>query len=226
MANNRKTTTEKIVVDYFSDVLCVWAWIGQPRVEELQKQWGEEIELRYRFVDVFGDARSKITGKYGAENGFEDFHEHIVHAASGFEAASIHPDTWTRIRPRSSLQAQLVLKAAQLLEQAEQAEHLALEIRRAFFARGEDIAELEVLLGLAESAGLDRQAIDGKLRDGAAIAALSSDLRMASGLGVKGSPTWVLNQGRQVLYGNVGYRILSANIEELLAKPGGDTSWC
>jgi len=55
---------------------------------------------------------------------------------------------------------------------------------------------------------------------------LSNDLRSAHELGVKGSPTWVLNEGRQVLYGNVGYRILSANIEELLKNPGSEASWC
>ena len=29
-----------------------------------------------------------------------------------------------------------------------------------------------------------------------------------------------------VLFGNVGYRILSANIEELLKHPGAEASWC
>jgi predicted DsbA family dithiol-disulfide isomerase len=58
------------------------------------------------------------------------------------------------------------------------------------------------------------------------MAALSSDQRSAQDLGVRGSPTWVLNDGRQMLYGNVGYRILQANIEELLRQPTGEASWC
>lgn len=58
------------------------------------------------------------------------------------------------------------------------------------------------------------------------MASLSRDQQSARDLGVKGSPTWVLNEGRQTLSGNVGYRILNANIEELLKHPGAEASWC
>ena len=44
---------------------------------------------------------------------------------------------------------------------------------------------------------------------------------------IEGSPSFVLNGGRQKLYGDVGFRIIEANIEELLQVPGGDqASWC
>jgi hypothetical protein len=35
-----------------------------------------------------------------------------------------------------------------------------------------------------------------------------------------------MNQGRQILYGHVGYRVLNANIEELLSHPENKASWC
>jgi hypothetical protein len=34
------------------------------------------------------------------------------------------------------------------------------------------------------------------------------------------------NEGRQRLNGNVGYRVLEANIRELLNHPAGEQSWC
>ena len=43
---------------------------------------------------------------------------------------------------------------------------------------------------------------------------------------IDGSPTYILNEGRQKLYGNVGYRVIEANIQELLADPGERASWC
>ncbi len=46
-------------------------------------------------------------------------------------------------------------------------------------------------------------------------------------MGIQGSPTFVLNEGRQKLYGNVGYRIIDANIQEMLREPRTDqASWC
>ncbi len=88
------------------------------------------------------------------------------------------------------------------------------------------MGELDVLLNIVSDMGTDRRDIFTALQDGRAMAAISADLRSARDSGVKGSPTWVLNNGRQILYGNVGYRILHANIEELINNPSEEASWC
>ena len=90
----------------------------------------------------------------------------------------------------------------------------------------ERISRREVLLEIAEEAELNLTSLRQALADGSAMAGLSGDLRSAGEQGVKGSPTWVINEGRQILYGNVGYRILAANIEELLRQPRSEASWC
>ncbi len=33
-------------------------------------------------------------------------------------------------------------------------------------------------------------------------------------------------QGRQKLYGNLGYRIIEANVQEILSRPEHQASWC
>ena len=56
---------------------------------------------------------------------------------------------------------------------------------------------------------------------------MDADLKLAESLGVKGSPTFVMNEGRQVLFGNVGYKLIEANVEELFREQSGDAaSWC
>ncbi|HDY81680.1 MAG: disulfide bond formation protein DsbA [Gammaproteobacteria bacterium] len=216
-----------IVIDYFTDVLCVWAWIAQPRLDELHRQYGHDIELRHRYVDIFGDSHNKIPRQWGEADGFEKFSAHVKKLASPFDQVTVHPDVWLKVRPHSSMQAHLLLKAVELVTGDHVAvETMALRIRHAFFCEARDIGDLSLLLNLAADEKLDSGSLRNVLQNGSAIAALSNDLRSANELGVKGSPTWVLNEGRQVLYGNVGYRILSANIEELLKHPGSEASWC
>ncbi len=65
-----------------------------------------------------------------------------------------------------------------------------------------------------------------KLDDGQAMASLCKDLQLQEKYKVIGSPTYVLNEGRQMLYGNVGYKVIAANVEELVHQPGDQASWC
>lgn len=218
--------TPAIHIDYYTDVLCVWAWIAQARLEEVERQWGSQVSVRHRYVDVFGDAHGKISRQWGERGGFEGFAEHVLASAARFEHCRVNPDIWARVCPRSSLQAHLVLKAVETIHGQPTVADLALRIRNAFFGEALDISDLEQLLALAQDISVDVDALRRALRDGSAAAALSADLRQAAEQGIKGSPTWVLNEGRQLLYGNVGYRILAANIEELLRHPGTEASWC
>ena len=103
---------------------------------------------------------------------------------------------------------------------------MSTQLRQQFFTHAIDIGELEILLHMSSQIGVERSSIFSALQDGRAMAALSAYIRRAKDSGIKGSPSWVLNNGRQVLYGNVGYRILSANIEELLNNPVDEASWC
>ena len=65
------------------------------------------------------------------------------------------------------------------------------------------------------------------IESGEAHAALHIDFEAKDRYHVPGSPTLVLNEGRQRLYGNVGYRVIEANVHELLRDPrSGEASWC
>ena len=69
--------------------------------------------------------------------------------------------------------------------------------------------------------------IEAQIRSGTAIAALGSDTKLAEENKISGSPTFLMNAGRQILYGNVGYRLIEANLNELLRAPNSDdASWC
>jgi hypothetical protein len=56
---------------------------------------------------------------------------------------------------------------------------------------------------------------------------LAADYQDAERMRIEGSPSLVLNEGRQKLYGNVGFRLIEANVQALIHAPAADdASWC
>jgi len=215
-----------LVIDYYSDMLCVWAWIAQRRIDELNKCLGNKIDIRFHYLDVFGDAVTKIPTQWHDRGGYEGFSAHVIESASVYEDAHINEDIWTKTRPTSSATSHLVLKAIELSYSKGHSIELALKFRQAFFVDALDISNIDILFSLIEQAELDTLEVNKTIIDGSAMAALMGNYQQAKALGLKGSPTYIINNGRQILYGNVGYRVLLANIEELLKKPISEASWC
>ncbi len=215
-----------VIIDYYSDILCVWAWIAQRRIDELNEQLSDKIELRYHYLDVFGDASNKIPKQWAERGGYAGFAKHVIDSAAPYPDAPINPELWQKVRPTTSANAHLVLKAIELSYDKEKSIEMALLIRQAFFVDAQDIGQLSLLFSLAEEANIKIEPVKNALDDGSAMAALMADYQQAKFLSLKGSPSYIIDNGRQVLYGNVGYRVLLANIEEHLNQPMEEASWC
>lgn len=218
--------TSPLKINYFTDILCVWAWIGQRRVEELEKEWGDKVLIRHYCVNVFGDTSNRIGEKWAKRGGYEGFGQHVRESAAPYETAPVNPGIWKDVRPKTSATAHLVVKAVELVSGEADAMKLATALRKSFFVDTLDIGSLDVVLQVAADAGFDRGEMMSRLETGEPQAALMADLEASQELRIKGSPSWVMNDGRQILYGNVGYRVLSANVEELLRNPEQEASWC
>ena len=218
--------SQPLIINYYTDMLCVWAWIAQRRIEELESQWGAKIELRHHPVNVFGDTQAKMARQWADRGGFDGFADHVQTSANRYEEAPVHPDLWRSVRPTTSATAHLMLQAIQLVTSTETMVDLANRFRHAFFVDAVDISNTEALLAIAAERGIPRQELVAVLASGQALAALITDYTQTEQQGIKGSPSWVMNEGRQILYGNVGYRILHANVEELLNYPEQEASWC
>ena len=100
-------------------------------------------------------------------------------------------------------------------------------LRCAFFRGCRDVSDREVQLDIAQQIGIPATLIEREINGGVAFSGLAADYQDRDRLRIEGSPTFVLNQGRQKLYGNLGYRVIEANIRELLREPrAGEMSWC
>lgn len=216
----------KIIIDYFFDVLCVWAYIAQVRVEEVERCFPDQVEINYRVCTVFADSEHKIANGWASRGGYEGFADHLQEVAAQYDHIKVNPDCWRVCRPASSTPAHLSLKAVQKVA-PEKFEAYLHALRCAFFEDARDIADADVLREIQAEQDLPVDEIRGLMRSGKAYAMLESDARDRVAQSVSGSPTYILNESRQKLYGNVGYGVIEANLKELLKSPHpGSASWC
>jgi predicted DsbA family dithiol-disulfide isomerase len=221
-----------LTITHYSDILCIWAYVGQLRVDAVERTFGTDVRFKPKFCSVFGDAHRKIRLAWAQKGGFDGYADHVRRVASGFPEVSVKSDVWSRVRPCSSMSPHLFLKAAAAAEAAGEAplqagEQVTWALRRAFFQDGRDIAHREVQASVGAACGFDIARLRQRIDDGSAFAALAADYQDAESHDVTGSPTYVLNDGRQKLYGNIGFRVIEANIRELLRNPTPEqASWC
>ncbi len=220
-----------IRVLHFSDILCVWAYVGQIRIDELSETFGDRIDVRMHCCPVFGVARDRLAEGWKDRGGLSGYARHVRDVVADFDHVAIHPDVWSKVSPPSSLPCHLFLHAARIASgeagaRSETMRRVAWALRRAFFQDARPVCERGTQLEIARELELDAAAIEAVLDCGEAHAALASDDTLVRDYDVRTSPTLIFNEGRQRLVGNVGYRVIEANVRELLDRPEGARSWC
>lgn len=217
-------TTLQII--HFSDILCVWAFVGQSNLEKLEEEFGSNVNVETRFCSVFPNAHGKIEKMWLDRGGFEGYADHVRQVVDGFPDVELHVDAWTKARPKSSASPHFFVKALELVqgETLTSAELQSLtskavrQLRTAFFAEGKDVSNWSAQKEVCARLDVNFEDVRAKIETGEAIARLAADYELAQSMNVRGSPTYILNEGRQVLFGNVSYAILKANVSELLTE--------
>jgi predicted DsbA family dithiol-disulfide isomerase len=225
-----------IEITHFSDVLCVWAYLSQARMNAISDKFGPSVRIERRFCSVFADTAQKIEATWKDKGSYDGFNWHLRQIAQRYPHIELHHEVWLKTRPASSASCHLFLKAVQLLDDQGRTgsqgepplfDRVVWATRCAFFRDCLDIARWEVQSKIAEQFGIKVSAVQELIHCGLAFARLAADYQEADKMRIEGSPSLVLNQGRQKLYGNVGFRIIEANILELLRQPqADDASWC
>ncbi len=229
--------TEQIEVFYFTDILCIWAYLSQIRMNQLKTTFDSRIKINNHFVSVFGAVESKLEKNWADKGGCAAYCQHVKNIALTFNHIELHPDIWTKNIPKSSTSCHLFLKAIQVLQARNEIsltdqsgndifDMVSWDFRLAFFRDLVDISDLKNQITIAEKLNLPIEKIKKVIDNGDAFSALDMDLQLKEKYGIIGSPSLVLNEGRQIIYGNVGYRVIEANIQELLSNPFNQASWC
>ncbi len=226
-----------VKITYFSDILCIWAYVSQARINAVTEKFVDGVRIEHRVCSVFGDTAQKIPSSWKDRGGYEGFNTHLREIAQRFPHIEVHPEIWLKTRPATSASAHLFLKAIQQCDRENGLptsaaaptvfDRVAWAFRHAFFRDCRDISRWDTQCEIAAALGANIDAIERCIHSGIAFARLAADYQDADKLRIEGSPSFVLNEGRQKFYGNIGFHLMDANIQELLRTPSADeASWC
>ena len=108
--------------------------------------------------------------------------------------------------------SRLAQELAKWGESYPEGESLNLKLFEAYFVEGQNLAEPEILLEVAEAAGLDRDAAEKIIRNRSFRNAVDTDWKRSREFGITGVPTFV--SGNQVLIGAQTFEALELLILE------------
>ena len=203
-----------IRLDVFSDYLCPWCYNAAVRLDEVERTYGDRVEVRWRALPLIPDTRPGRLCTAQTREGRRKV------AAEEPCAQFALPAPGTEL-PSSSLPALTAVKAAEC-----QGREAGVTLRRALFAAhfGEnlDIGRMDVLWRLAQDCGLDMARFEADCAGGAPHRAVLHDYAEAvAWFGVSALPTVVFDE-KVSLVGAVPaeqYRLL---LDWMLAgEPGG-----
>ena len=185
---------QKLQIEIFSDVICPWCFIGKRRLDTvLASDVGEGVELRWRPYFLHPntpptgvDRLEMLRHRYG-----EDADLGRVPARIEEEAAMVG----IQLRYDLIQRTPNTLLAHRLLEYAyaEDKQHALSEaLFLGYFCTGRNVGDLEELVDIAASVGLDAAAAKAFLRSDGALHEVQEQFQRAPELGISGVPGYYL----------------------------------
>lgn len=223
--------SECLAFSYWSDPLCVWALVAQTKLDRILAEVGDRLTIDYRIVPVFGSLAWRFEHGPWAKEGIEGRVTATRRIAEQGGRSDVSGECWRTATPSSSWAPAAAIKAVFALAREgsvarDSGPTYQRTLRERFFVRDANIALRHVQLEVAEELGLQRGPIEARLDDGSALAAVCEDQAEKERLHIQGSPTYVFDGGRAMLYGNFDFGILHGTIEELLRGVDPGCSAC
>lgn len=181
-------------IDVFQDTVCPFCRIGKKNLELALERWqGEPVEVRYRsfFLNPGIPPEGYEFGPYmlakgGGRMKLEDFFD--TPRRMGATAGLTFNFEQIERAPNTLLSHRLIALAPE-----DQRRAVIDAIYSAYFEFGRDIGDLDVLVDIAASCGLDADETRRRLSSDEATEQVEADVDFAHQAGITGVPFFVLN---------------------------------
>lgn len=171
-----------VQIDVWSDYVCPFCYLELPEFERLKQRFGDGVQVRWRAFELrpAPTPTLDLQGEY-----LRTTWARAVYPLAARRGMRLRLPP---VQPRS----RLAFEAAAFARRHGRFDVMHRALFRAFFEDGRDIGEVEVLLELAADVGLETEALQAALRDGACATEVEQDQALAVELGIRAVPTLLL----------------------------------
>ena len=207
-------------IQYWSDYACPYCYIGETRLEKAIADLGlaDDVELEMRAFELDSSAPAEVTGD--TLNRFaRKYRLSLDEAAERIEGISeLGRDLGIDFRYATTLYSN-TFDAHRLTKWAHTKGNTAIEklLFDAYFTKNEVLADHEVLLNIAEEAGLDRAEAAEVLASDAFADEVRADEAQSRQLGVTGVPFFVID-GKVAIPGAMSQDAFKKALEQVLEE--------
>lgn len=170
---------KRVRITVFSDYVCPFCYLEEPDLARVREEYGDRVEVDWRAYELRPDPIPTLDpdGEY----------LHRVWNASVYPMARSLGMTLRLppVQPRS----RKALEAAEFAREKGAYDRMHTALFRAFFEEGRDIGDVEVLLEVGESVGLDTDELRASLEEDRYTGKVVGDEELARKLGVDSVPT-------------------------------------
>ena len=190
------TERTPVRIDIFSDTVCPWCWIGKRRLErtlearpdlDAETVW-HAFQLNPEMPAGGMDRKEYLKTKFGGADNARSVYGRVISEGA---RESLPFDFGAIPRTPNTLDSHRLVRwaAGQPPGQTPMVEALF----DAYFARGQDVGDAEVLARVAGAAGYDEPGARAWLASDAGRAEVAREDRQARGAGVTGVPCFILD---------------------------------
>lgn len=207
--------TKQIEIYVFIDPLCPECWALEPILKKLQIEYGDNFSIRH-----------VLTGRLTSLNISKKAPSEIAKVwerTASRSGMSCDGDVWFEDPISKPIAASVAVKAAELQGKRAGVKYLR-KLREVLFLEKQNITKREILINIAESAGLDVEEFKKDLLSDAACKAFQCDLKITREMEVEESPTLVFFNNENIeeegikLSGTYPYEIYVQVLEEILQR--------
>ncbi len=206
----------------FHDVLCSWCFVAASRLRQLEKEYGDQINLIYK-VFPLGPDRKTINYMFGSPEAAKA--EILTHWEASKRlpgGEEINPELMRR-RPFPypySMPALMAVKAAEAQAGLKGHQLYYDRAQRAHLVECRNVADRQVLIDIAKELGLDMEKFKSTFESQAMRQAVMADRDEALTLGIHETPTVVIDS--QIIAGAVPVKTYKEIIDKVLQKTDND----